>query len=213
MTLGKGDEWLPNYRSLEERLRPHIIELVPVCSRTLGKRLQEDEITRNLVVELINRSEVRKFASVEYQFVPFRSDAHGNWAGTGRIDIAVFPCGNYRRDAYLAIECKCLNVTTNQGRRSRARRYVVSGVHRFVNEQYSEDLPLGAMLGYVVDGHVKIASAKVRRSLSSKAALIGLVHASSDIVARGSSIQFETTHDRETSKTTIRLTHLLVSCI
>ena len=188
MTLGKGDRWLRSYRSLAERLRPHIVELVPVCVRTLGARPEEDQIARNLVDKLTKRGEVRKFARVEYHYEPFRSDGHGNWVSTGQIDFVAHPPGDSTRDAYLAFECKCLNVTTNQGKRSRARRYIVDGVSRYFEEKYSEDLPLACMLGYVVDGAFGVASAKVRTLLQSRAVAIGLVRTSKEMVCHHSFI-------------------------
>ena len=213
VTLGAGDQWLPNYRSLYDRLLPFLVALVPDCAQRLGANLNEDAITRNLVKGLIRNPEFRRIAWVEYHFEPFKSDERGNWASTGEIDMVVYPAGFWNREAYLAYECKCLNVTTNQGKRSQAGKYVVKGVLRFVSERYSRNLPLGCMLGYVLDGRVSDANMKVRKAIQSRAAEIYLDSGPDHLPALRSSMQFETTHVREISGIKIRIRHLLVSCV
>ena len=213
MTLGEGDQWLPNFRSLYDRVLPHIVALFPDCTRSLHPRLNEDAITRNLVKKLTSDPEFRRIAWAEYHFEPFKPDSGGNWVSTGEIDMVVYPVGFWSREAYVAYECKCLNVTTNQGNRSQAREYVVSGVCRFVSEKYSRNLPLACMLGYVVDGRVCIAKAKVQASIQSRAIETGLAGGAADLPALGSSMQFETAHIRKDSGMKIQIRHLLVSCI
>lgn len=212
MTLGKGDQWLPTYRSLYDRLLPLLVALIPDCAQRLGAKLNEDAITRNLVKGLIRDPEFRRIAWAEYHFEPFKSDDRGNWVSTGEIDMVIYSAGSWTREAYLAYECKCLNVTTNQGKRSRAGEYVVHGVLRFISERYSRDLPLGCMLGYVLDGRVSDAGVKVRRAIRTRAAEIDLVGGPACLPALRSSMQFETTHIRANSGIKIQIRHLLVSC-
>ena len=50
---------------------------------------------------------------------------------------------------------KRLNVPRDDGRRSLAKKCVMDGLSRFTTGQYSENLPVGCMLGYVLDGDVK----------------------------------------------------------
>ena len=50
------------------------------------------------------------------------------------------------------------NCTPNQNRTAtQASEYVTKGMMRFVSGQYSPTWPLGAMLGYVMDGNMQTA--------------------------------------------------------
>ena len=79
------------------------------------------------------------------------------------------------RERYLAYECKRLNVTRSGSTRSLATQYVLEGVTRFVSQQYAADLPLGCMLGYVMDGNVKTARRKVRAAMAGHCKDVALV--------------------------------------
>ena len=82
-----------------------------------------------------------------------------------RIDLAVIV--DQERGTYVAYECKKLNVRrTDGGRRSQAGAYVRDGMMRFVTEQYGEDHPVGCMLGYVMDGDLEWAYARVAVAMS-----------------------------------------------
>ena len=56
---------------------------------------------------------------------------------------------------------KRLNVPRDDGRRSLTKEYVMDGLSRFTTGQYSENLPVGFMLGYVLDGDVKYVAGRV----------------------------------------------------
>lgn len=213
MTLGAGEQWLPQFRSLTDRVLPYIVALFPDCAKSLRPSQYEDAITRNLVKRLTSDPEFRRIAWAEYHFEPFKSDSRGNWISTGEIDMVVYPVGFWSREFYLACECKRLNVTSNQGKRSLAREYVLDGVFKFVSEQYSRNLPLACMLGYVVDGRVLAAKTKVQAAMRSRTTEIGSVSDPFDLPALGSSSQFVTSHIRTESGMKIQIRHLLVSCV
>ena len=77
---------------------------------------------------------------------------------------------------YLAYECKRLNVMHRDGaRRSLAGEYVnKKGIMRFVTEQYAENLPTGCMFGYVMDGDLNFARARIRAAMTKNRAVLGL---------------------------------------
>ena len=60
---------------------------------------------------------------------------------------------------------KRLNVPRDDGRRSLAKKYVMDGLSRFTTGQYSENLPVGCMLGYVLDGDVKYVASSVQAKI------------------------------------------------
>ena len=60
---------------------------------------------------------------------------------------------------------KRLNVPRDDGRRSLAKKYVMDGLSRFTTGQYSENLPVGCMLGYVLDGDVKSVASSVQAKI------------------------------------------------
>ena len=46
-----------------------------------------------------------------------------------------------------------------------ATAYVTQGMIRFITEQYAENLPLGCMLGYVMDGDLAFALSRVEAAI------------------------------------------------
>ena len=164
-------------------------------------------------VLLTRHPAVRKFARVEYHFKPFRCDGDDRVESLGEIDFVAWATGGWPRDAYLAYECKRLNVPTRRGRRSLAPEYVKDGVCRFVTEQSSEDLPFACMLGYVLDGRVSAAEQDVQAAMLSRAALVGLANGPTQSVWWQTSVHFATAHARTRSPSAILIQHSLVSCV
>ena len=117
---------------------------------------------------------------------------------------------NQDRDRYLAYECKRLNELRDDGRRSLAGEYVRDGLSRFVAEQYSEGLPVGCMLGYVLDGDVPYAASRVRAKIvlcRQETALIGQPR---DEAAIGVATRFSSRHRRRQSDSEIEIRHALL---
>lgn len=109
---------------------------------------------------------------MEYHYEPFAHTNSGAAISKGQIDIAVFV--TREREIYLAYECKRLNVIRPDGRRALATEYVAQGVMRFITEQYSENLPMGCMLGYVMDGDLKCAYANIKAAIIAEKESLGL---------------------------------------
>lgn len=211
MIHGDATDWLRHFRSLAERLAPYFVSVLPICAKPLGPRAGEDAITRCVVKRLTGDPAVRRFAGMEYQYEPFRTDSEGRVESLGKIDMVAWAAGGWPREVYLAYECKRLNVEEPR-RRSLASEYVDDGISRFVTEQYAEALPFACMLGYVLDGRVPAAAQKVQGAIRSKAGSVGLVNGPSGMARSDSSNRFVTTHVRAQSGTRIVLRHLLVAC-
>lgn len=212
MTRGDGSQWLGAFLSLSKRLRSHIVALVPACARSLGDDLTEDGITRNLVSKLMASSNIRSFVRFEYHFEPFRPDEKGNSISTGQIDFVAYPLGALDREIYLAYECKCVNIMKGGRMRSGAGEYVLHGILRFVEERYAANVPMGCILGYVLDGNLVGAENKIKSAVRLRLSKIALSGGPTSRESDRSFIQFDTTHSRLESRSEFRIRHLLVSC-
>ena len=113
-------------------------------------------------------------------------------------------------EGYLAYECKRLNELRDDGRRSLAGEYVREGLSRFVDEQYSENLPVGCMLGYVLDGDVPYAASSVREKIIACQRETALIEQPTDEAAIGLATRFSSRHRRRRSGEEIEIRHALL---
>lgn len=180
----------------------------PGCTAVLSPQTEEDAITTQLVDALSRNPRTRRLGMIEYQFPPFGHRPDGVAYSKGEIDIAVLLDGSRMR--YLAYECKRLNVVRDGRRRSQAAQYVMGGVLRFIVEQYAEGLPVGSMLGYVMDGDLMFARRKVVEALERKNQEVGLVKVSSGNAEPRSAERFVSDHIRS-SGAPIEIRHTLLS--
>ena len=151
---------------------------------------------------------LRRFHWIEFQYEPFGHTPEGTAYSKGSVDMAVFL--NQDRDRYLAYECKRLNDLRDDGRRSLAGDYVMKGLLTFVVDQYSEHLPVGCMLGYVLDGDVESAVSKVRATIVESSREIALVAAPRDEPAIGVATRFSSRHRRVSGDDEIEIRHALL---
>lgn len=171
MLVGDATVWANRFMTFDERFLERIVEVWPSCIAALPGQPEEDAITINLVYHLSKDSVVRRLCHwVEYQYEPFGLAPDGSRYSKGRIDMAVL--FDRERERYLAYECKRLNVVNAGGRSSLATAYVAQGMMRFITEQYAEDLPLGCMLGYVMDGDLAFAQTRILAAIGAHAPLM-----------------------------------------
>lgn len=209
MVVGNPGVWAARFRTLEERFLERVVAVWPSCVAVLPVDPHEDTITENLVAKILQDVPARRlFHYLEYHYEPFGYTPEGRAFSKGEIDMAVLL--DQDRDRYLAYECKRLNVPWNGGIRSLATEYVTDGLRRFVTEQYAAGLPVGCMLGYVLDGNAPGAQTKVLAAISTKR---------DDILLRGeptrqTSIEpasrFSTRHERKPSAPEIEVRHALL---
>ena len=170
MLLGDAQAWIDRFISLDDRLLDRILVHWPACVAALGPQPTEDMITINIVDRLCVDPVVRRLCHlVVYQHEPFGVAPDGTKYSKGKIDIAVL--FDWEREHYLAYECKRLNVQGSGGRSSLATAYVSKGMMRFIIEQYAQDLPVGCMLGYVMDGNTAFAEQQVVRAIAKRSPL------------------------------------------
>ena len=212
MIFENTNSWINYFKRHDERLLVRICEILPDCIETLHDNPHEDEITVNLVNRLRSDTEIRRlFHHCQYQFEPLGYDENGIAYSKGKIDFAFF--WDQDQEKYLAYEAKRLNIKTTTGTTlSLATAYVTEGLVRFVSEQYSEGLPVGCMLGYVMDGNTKTARAKIIKSITENNQLVGLIAGPSALPAIASAIRMTSDHQRRKSGEKINIRHALVPC-
>lgn len=209
MLLGDAQVWLDRFTTLDDRLLERIVEVWPTCVAPLGPQPLEDTITITLVDLLSVDPVVRRLCYfIAYQHEPFGLAADGTKFSKGKIDFAVL--FDWERERYLAYECKRLSVRNVGGRASLATDYVVDGMMRFITEQYAQDLPMGSMLGYVIDGDLPFAQQRVFDAIAAHAPL-GLQDGPRPGAAHGGHARFETQHLRS-GDSAIYLRHTLLAC-
>lgn len=205
--LGNLQDWTSRFITVDERLLERIAVVWPQCIALLSAQPEEDDITINLVHLLGKDPVVRRICYwVEYQFEPFGTAPNGMKFSKGKIDIAVFL--DWERERYVAYECKRLNVTHAGKRSSLATVYVTQGMMRFMTEQYAEQLPVGCMLGYVIDGDVAFAMSQLNNAIAAHQP-VALATGPAAVAAIQSIARFLTSHNR-TVGTTIELRHALL---
>ena len=173
MVVGDPKDWTARFRTLDVRFLERVLAVWSRCLDVLPENPREDTITMSIVDVVSKDVKARRlFHYLEYHYEPFGYTVDGVAYSKGEIDMAILL--DQERDRYLAYECKRLNVARSGGTRSLATEYVKEGLKRFVTEKYAVDLPVGCMLGYVLDGDVGAARSKVVAAIFAQKSNIGL---------------------------------------
>ena len=193
--FGDAAEWARGLRSFDERFLERVVSVWQQCLAELCAQPLEDDITMKLVKVLRKDAEIAsEFYLIAYQHVPLEELVGGTVKSLGAVDMAVILSQD--QDIYLAYECKRLNVVYDGGRQSLASRYVRCGLMRFVENRYSQNLPVGCMLGYVMDGDMAFATSKVQSRIVELAGDVGLMQEPQAEAAVGEAARFRTEHQR-----------------
>ena len=209
MFVGDPSHWAKRFKELDVRFLERVVALWPQCLAALPTDPDEDTITINLV-EIVSRDpEARRlFHHLEFHYEPSGYTDEG-WAySKGQIDMAVLL--DRERERYLAYECKRLNASRSGKWRSLATPYMTQGVARFVTEKYAADLPVGCMLGYVMDGNVSTARAKLGAAIALHRETIALEWGPKDDQPLGTMRRFFSGHRRVSSGAHIEIRHALL---
>jgi hypothetical protein len=207
MIAGDPYAWKAHFITLDERFLSRVLLVWPACVALLAGQPEEDFITINLVDRLSQDAVVRRICyMVVYQHEPFGTHPGGAKFSKGRIDLAVLL--GQDREKYLAYECKRLNVIYRGARSSLATRYVKEGMMKFLTEQYAEGLPVGCMLGYIMDGDLPFALTQVSGAIDTHRTPLRIVDGASSSEAVPGIERFSTFHQRNSS--IIELRHALL---
>ena len=197
MVSGERRSWVVKFRVTERKFLRCVARVWWQAIAHLPPSSCEDTITVALVDGLSKDAEARNAFYCDYQFHPFARSSRGPLTGTSRVDIAVIV--GHDRAAYLACECKRLNVTGTDGaRRSQAGAYVgEDGMMRFVTEKYAEGLPVGCMMGYVMDGDMNFAFMHIEAAMTAEQPALGLQGELQEDPPIGLIRRFVTEHERD----------------
>ena len=207
--FGDAAEWAKKFKSFDVLFLECVAAVWPECCSRLQNQPLEDQITTNLVYLLAKNQLVRqRFHWIEYQYEPFGETSGERAYSRGKVDIAVFL--DRERGRYIAYECKRLNVESGGSIRSLAAQYVMEGMNRFVTEQYAENLPVGCMLGYVMNGKVLAARSRIYAAIKSRENLIGLIKGPVKEKPLGEAKRFSSLHIRTGSGAEIEIRHALL---
>ncbi|MEG8057042.1 hypothetical protein QP150_10135 [Sphingomonas sp. 22L2VL55-3] len=181
MIVGDVGRWARSFESIEVKLARTLEGVWPTCLSHLGRRTKvgdelEDPITRALVFELRRNKLFPGRVITQYEIL--EAGLSGVTAPS-RIDFVV-AIGD-AEDVYLACECKRLNVSRSSGFTTGASAYVFDGLSRFAESRYSAGLPIGVMLGYVMDGRVGAAQTAVQAIIATAHDRLGMIEAHSDM--------------------------------
>ena len=211
MVIGERAIWADRFRSLDKRVLARVLAVWDRCLVGLPSQPYEDTITIQLVDVLSQDPEIRRLVHwIEFQYEPFGYQSDGTAYSKGKIDMAVLL--DQDRERYLAYECKRLNLIHRGRRSSLATLYVTKGLQRFITEQYAEKLPVGCMLGYVLDGDLPFAHSKVLGAIETRRCGIGLSMAPIEDTVTPSLVRFSSRHRRTSSGDEIEIRHTLLAC-
>ena len=87
---------------------------------------------------------------------------------------------------------------------------MLDGLARFITGQYSENLPIGCMLGYVLDGDVAHAASSVRAKIVECDQDVALVVGPRSEGAIGAATRFSSRHRRQPGNDEIEIRHALL---
>ena len=205
MREGDLPRWVAEYRRRDALFLRSVMDVWWQVVARLPADALEDAITKTLV-DLLDATSARALFYCDYQFVPIGSGRDGSLAEDHFIDIAVIMHNNRRR--YLAYECKKLNVRRKGARRSQAGSYVADGMMRFVTGQYAAGLPVACMIGYVMDGDVAFAYARIKATIGQNRSALRLQDGPADEPPLDAMTRFVTTHQRNGDD--IELRHALL---
>ena len=198
--------WTAEYRRRDALFLRFVMKVWWRVVARLPADALEDAITKTLVSQLDADTWVRALFYCDYQFVPMDRAQDGLLAEDRFIDIAMIMDNN--RSRYLAYECKRLNVRREGARRSQAGSYVDDGMMRFVTGKYADGLPVACMIGYVMDGDMSFAYARIKATIGENRSALRLQRGPADETSLNAITRFVTTHQRNGDD--IELRHALL---
>ena len=165
MVSGERRGWVVKFRVTERKFLRCVARVWWQAVAHLPPSSCEDTITYALVCNVNRDAEARSAFYCDYQFYT---------TVTLHVDMAVIVHND--RSTYLGYECKRLNVTGTDGaRRPQAGAYVgEDGMMCFVQERYAEGLPVGCMMGYVMDGDMNFAFLRIEEAMTAEQPALGL---------------------------------------
>lgn len=197
-------------KDVDRELAKCIERVWPTVIARLSQEEREDNITKRLVNLLRKDRGVCNLGFLNIHYKLDEEDQQGDFTTKGILDMALFLDQDYER--YIAYECKRLNIVDSTVKRtaSLAGSYVEEGLIRYSTAKYSEKLPYGCMIGYVMDGDMSFAIQQLSAAIAKRKELIKCQ--TNNITVIGTIFrEFETVHLRGHSASLITVRHRLFS--
>ena len=166
VTCGDPSIWLKHVIGIHDKVLQSIIDVWPDCAKRFDPTALENHITDQLALLLQRAPRARNNWLVVPQLKLLDEDQVGDVVTKGFIDFVIF--FDLMQENYIAYECKRLNVDFDSGYKSLADKYVDEGLMRYVKAQYAQEMPFGAMIGYVLDINVPAALVSVKSQILKK---------------------------------------------
>ncbi|MEO5337384.1 MAG: hypothetical protein H7841_10900 [Magnetospirillum sp. WYHS-4] len=208
MLIGDPTAWLKRFQDVECRMAERLPALWPACIQGLPGNPRENEISRRLVVRLKRDHVVRHIGAIHSQMELLAEQRSGDVSIKGYLDIAIVL--NQDADSYVAFECKRLNVNTGHGRKSQASSYVKGGMARYLSAQYAQSLPLGIMVGYVLDSDLEAAARSIDAAISGNRKALSLTGPLARLRAFGFVQRYMSSHGRKGKESDFEIRHILL---
>ncbi len=150
---------------------PEIIELVTATWDTFKKpnRYEREEpITRRFAERVRQEKNRRNDLPFKVRVEVSIPDIE-NGQETGRVDFIFDYIGTIREEVYFAFECKRLRIPYESKLETNSSEYTnEQGMMCFISGKYSDGLPCGGMIGYVMDGKIDKAITSVGKLINKK---------------------------------------------
>ena len=181
-----------------EDLVPEILELVRISWDSFEKpdRLEREErITRRFAERVRHKKNKRDDLPFKIRVEVSIPDIESGQE-SGRVDFIFDYIGTIREEVYFAFECKRLRIPYESGLNTNNSEYTnEQGMMCFVAGKYSEGLPCGGMIGYVMDGKTEKAIPSVEKLIKTKRLTLKLAE---DTGLERSSVMWNLQNIRET---------------
>jgi len=182
-----------------QELIPEIIELVTTTWKTFKKPSRLDHeisISKTFIKKLQqekNRQDSLPF-KIRPELVIYGTEE--NKDTDGRMDICFDYVDTIREEVYFTFECKRLRIPYKSGLDTNNSKYTnEQGMMCFITGKYSEGLPCGGMIGYVMDGKTEKAILSVGKIIKNKRLALKLAK---DTGLERSSVMGDSQNVRET---------------
>lgn len=157
-----------------DHLVPEILELVASSWKNFKRPAPLDlevPVTRRFVEDLRRN---KNLLALPFTIWPESSEADPvSGKETGRIDIRFLH--GYRETVYFAFECKRLRIPYESKVKPNTGEYIGSdGMMRFIEGKYAGGLNSGGMIGFVMDGNIKLAVNSIANAMEKNRDLLCL---------------------------------------
>jgi len=207
MNIGNINTLSSKFYGYEQRLTKCIEKEWNLIRCKISSNDLERDISKRLFANLKKNRELRAIGIPTIEYMLITEDKKGDPVTKGFIDIAIL-IDEYRDpDTYIAYECKRLSLNKNGKWSSLAGKYASEGIARYVRAQYAHKLPVGCMLGYVMDSDLsKARKAVISVINNNKTKLMLIDHKNGESPHR-----FISHHSQITKSNSISIVHTLLA--